>query len=339
MAEDSDRKPKVKRQDSARKNDNPQQQLLLAPGPGRILCAPSDSPEYRSFLTNFCSTFQNKQLPEFNDIGMPEARSLVHHITERNGSDNAALIARELQVLMIISRSKPHREMFLEIGGVQASIGAMRRYAAYPDVQVQGCKSLVNMGKSHAAKDLIGQSEGIQTVVDAMEEHKEIEEVQEVGCWAMGALVVAHVENKHRAAQCGAVEAVVDAVKAFGGVDKIQQVGLWALGSLAANFGDNSVRIGRRGGVTHVIGVAKTWIDHPMIAEMACWALANMAAAGGKPADYIVKKEGPQAVMAVMKKWEKAPNIQYAGTVALAHLGSESALTKLLDYPAFVFFQ
>mmetsp|Transcript_35787 Transcript_35787/g.84123 ORF Transcript_35787/g.84123 Transcript_35787/m.84123 type:complete len:112 (+) Transcript_35787:85-420(+) len=88
-----------------------------------------------------------------------------------------------------------------------------------------------------------------------------------------------------------------------------------------------------------VIGVAKTWIDHPMIAEMACWALANMAAAGGKPADYIVKKEGPQAVMAVMKKWEKAPNIQYAGTVALAHLGSESALTKLLDYPAFVFFQ
>eukprot|EP00961_Rhodomonas_salina_P262887 3552527-Rhodomonas_salina.2 len=57
MAEDSDRKPKVKRQDSARKNDNPQQQLLLAPGPGRT------SPLLRPSMTNACRAVQGFCVP------------------------------------------------------------------------------------------------------------------------------------------------------------------------------------------------------------------------------------------------------------------------------------
>eukprot|EP00286_Rhodomonas_abbreviata_P022460 CAMPEP_0181299916 /NCGR_PEP_ID=MMETSP1101-20121128/6605_1 /TAXON_ID=46948 /ORGANISM="Rhodomonas abbreviata, Strain Caron Lab Isolate" /LENGTH=216 /DNA_ID=CAMNT_0023405105 /DNA_START=199 /DNA_END=846 /DNA_ORIENTATION=+ len=213
MTEESEKKAKVKRQDSTgSKGGDSARQLLLAPGPSRILCAPSDSREYTAFLCSFCSTYQTRHNDlDFNDIGLPEVRSLVQHIKQRNGSDNATIMAREIQVLMIICRSPSHKAMFVANGGVQAVIGALRRYAAYPDVQVQGCKAMVNLGKGYQAKVIVGINGGLQSIVDAMGEHQGIVEVQEMGCWAIGSVVAAHQENKSAAADCGAVEAVVEA--------------------------------------------------------------------------------------------------------------------------------
>lgn len=100
--------------------------------------------------------------------------------------------------------------------------------------QINGCRALINMGKGFSAKGVCYDSRAVQAIIEAMCEHKDLDEVQEKGCWALGALVKAHSENKIQAGDAGACEAVCEALRCYSGQEGLQQVGLWAMGSLAA---------------------------------------------------------------------------------------------------------
>ena len=84
-------------------------------GPSRILCAPPDSPEYLSFVNSFCVTHQgSKEENKFKDIQLPEVQALTASLKARTGSANASIVARELQVVMIVCRNDEHKRMFVE---------------------------------------------------------------------------------------------------------------------------------------------------------------------------------------------------------------------------------
>lgn len=83
----------------------------------------------------------------------------------------------------------------------------MFRYTSSSEIQVKGCKALINMGKGNEAKDLVRKCGALETLVCAMQEHAECDEVQEKVAWALGSLVAAFPENKVRkpaAKECGA---------------------------------------------------------------------------------------------------------------------------------------
>eukprot|EP00802_Teleaulax_amphioxeia_P016623 Tamp_16747.p1 GENE.Tamp_16747~~Tamp_16747.p1 ORF type:complete len:345 (+),score=71.30 Tamp_16747:214-1248(+) len=309
-------------------------------GPSRILCAPADSPEYVSFINSFCVTHQGKKEEnKFADICMPEVKALTNNLKGRSGSANAHLVARELQVVMIVCRNDEHKRMFVDAGCIPQTVAVMGRFAAYPEVQIQGFKALINMGKGNEAKTQIGASGGLAVVVAAMSEWKESDEVQEIGIWATGSIVAANFQNKVFAGDSGSIEAVTSAMSAYPGNIGLQQVGLWTIGCLAANHSENAHRIGKKGGISLVINAMKAFSDIPSLQEMGCWALACLAASGGKVAEKICQKDGPGTVMAAMNHQKNNANLQLAGFTALAHLGSQSAMNKLMTMPAFSFFQ
>ena len=313
---------------------------LTGPGPAHVLCAPPDSPEYLSFINSFCVAWQHKKdASAFVDIGAPEVRALSGHILNRSGSAQAAVVARELQVAMIVCRSDEHKKLFVDLGCVQAVLAALGRFPSCPEVLIQGFKALINMGKGFEAKTLIGSHGGLGLIAFAMHEWKDSDELQEIGIWVTGSIVVACPHNKILAGEAGCVDATVEAMRNFPGNIGLQQVGLWALGSLSANHSENAVRIGKRGGIGLVINAMKAFCDIPSLQEMGCWALACLAACGGKVCEKIIEKDGPATVMAAIGKQKDNANLQLAAFTALAHLGSQAANQKLLTMPAFVFFQ
>jgi len=321
---------------------------LLSPGPPRVLCGSSSSPEYQVFLSRFCNAHRAKGNKEdFGEVGMAECRSLIKHISERTSGGGGgqplnsivAVLCSELEVVMIVARSQAHQCMFVEQGAIEAVTAVMGTYLMFDKAQVCGFKALINLCKGELPKTLSHQCGAVNAVVTAMTEHKEMDEVQEVGCWCLGALVAAHQESKQRAGECGGIDAVCRALRAYSGHEGLQQVALWALGSLAANASDNASQIGKRGGIQLVVNAMRNFSENPQLQEMGCWALANLAACNARCAEYIGKKEGPQAIISAMKQFPKAANVQYTGVVALSHLGSDAAIEKLLSFPSFALFQ
>jgi hypothetical protein len=200
---------------------SPTNQLV---GPSRILCAPPDSPEYLSFVNTFCVTHQgSKEENKFKDILIPEVQALTANLKERTGSANASIVARELQVVMIVCRNDEHKRMFVEAGCIPQTLAVMSRYAAFPEVQIQGFKALINMGKGMDAKTEIGSNGGFSVIVSAMDIWKESDEVQEIGIWATGSTVAAHFQNKIHAGEAGSIEAVVEAMRSYPGNIGLQQ--------------------------------------------------------------------------------------------------------------------
>mmetsp|Transcript_27222 Transcript_27222/g.88952 ORF Transcript_27222/g.88952 Transcript_27222/m.88952 type:complete len:345 (-) Transcript_27222:9-1043(-) len=337
---DREKKSKNKNSEGRGSNISPRDQLQVLCGPFRTLCSPRDSQEYLSFLSSFCNVYKNKgDESDFSSVGAPEAAAMVKNISSRLGSTSAGILAKELQVVFILCRSDAHKVLFVEHRALEETIAALHRFAAHPDVLIQGFKALINMGKNDRAKSIIGAQGAPAVIVQAMQDFKDLAEVQQVGTWCLGSIVVVHMENKHIAGEANAPEAILEVMKAFPGNIELQQVSLWALGSLCANFPSNGVRIGRKGGISLIIQAMKVFADIPSIQEMGCWALANLAACGGKVAEKIESKDGPQAIMAAMRTHEKQQNLQYAGLVALAHLGSPAAIQKFLALPAFAYFQ
>jgi len=337
MSEEARKRAERKSKRAEIQSGSPRHPLI---GPSRILCAPLDSPEYLSFVNTFCVTHQgSKEENKFKDIGTPEVKALVKHLKERSGSAYASIVARELQVVMIVCRNDEHKAMFVDASCVLETLAVMGRFAAYPEVQIQGFKALINMGKGNEAKSQIGNAGGFHIIVSAMDEWKESDEVQEIGIWVTGSIVAANYQNKVFAGEAGAIEAVLQALRAYPGNIGLQQVGLWTLGCLAANHPENSNKIGKKGGISIVINAMKAFSNISSLQEMGCWALACLAAAGGKVAAKIIEKDGPNTVMASMNAQKLNPNIQLAGFTALAHLGSQSAIQKLMTMPAFSFFQ
>lgn len=337
MSEEARKRAERKSKRAEMASGSPRTALI---GPSRILCAPLDSPEYLSFVNTFCVTHQgSKEENKFKDIGMPEVKALTANLKARSGSADASIVARELQVVMIVCRNDEHKGLFVDAGCILETLGVMVRFPAHPEVQIQGFKALINMGKGTDAKSLIGNNGGFQVIVSAMNEWRESDEVQEIGIWVTGSIVAANFQNKIHAGESGAIDSVLHAMRSYPGNIGLQQVGLWTIGSLAANHADNAFQIGKKGGISIVINAMKAFSDIPSLQEMGCWALACLAASGGKVSDKIVQKDGPGTVMAAMNNQKGNPNIQLAGFTALAHLGSQSAINKLMTMPAFSFFQ
>mmetsp|Transcript_34708 Transcript_34708/g.85400 ORF Transcript_34708/g.85400 Transcript_34708/m.85400 type:complete len:397 (+) Transcript_34708:26-1216(+) len=323
--------------------DLPKVRSLLAPGPARVLCGSGSSPEYESFLSRFCNAHREKGNREhFGDVGMAEIKSLVGNIRERAGrveSHAARTLANELELVMIVARSEEHRRMFEECGGIYAASAAMHTYASFSDIQVNGCKALINMGKGGAAKEQIGRSGALEVIVNAMQEHFECDQVQEKGTWALGVLVATCPENKVLVGEAGGVDSICEAMRMYSGNGQMQQTCLWALGSLAANYPDNAARMGKKGGLVLIVNAMKNFAESASMQEMGCWAMANIAAGNLRCSEYLVKKEGPQCVIQAMKTFPKSTSLQYVGLVALCHFGSDAALEKLMTLPSFALFQ
>jgi general stress protein YciG len=238
-------------------------------GPSRILCAPPHSPEYLSFVNTFCVTYQgNKEETRFKDIQQPEVTALTANLKVRSGSADASIVARELQVIMIVCRNEEHKACFVDAGCIPETLAAMSRFTAFPEVQIQGCKALINMGKDNDAKSQIGNNGGFQIITCAMEEWKDSDEVQEIGIWAIGSIVASNFQNKNTAGESGSIEVVLQALRSYPGNIALQQVGLWTLGSLAANHRENGNKIGKKGGISLVINAMKAFSDIPSLQEM-----------------------------------------------------------------------
>jgi len=238
-----------------------------------------------------------------------------------------------------VARSDLHSDLFVRQGGIEAVTAAMSAYIAFSEIQINGCRALINMSKGFSSMGVTYSCGALRPVIEAMVEHKDDDEVQEKGCWAIGALVKANPETKMQAGEWGGCEAVCQALRDYSGHEVMQQVGLWAMGSLSANNGENSGKLGRAGGVVLCINAMRNFCTNPTISDIGCWVLANMAACNSKCNEYIQKKEGPQAIIAAMRQHPKHPGVQYTGVSALSHLGSDAATQKILSLPAFALFQ
>jgi len=84
----------------------------------------------------------------------------------------ARALTLELELVMIVARSEEHQMWFVECGGIEAVSSVMSTYIGFAEVQIVGCKALINMGKGHGPQGICYSCGALQAIVDAMNEHK-----------------------------------------------------------------------------------------------------------------------------------------------------------------------
>ena len=150
----------------------------------------------------------------------------------------------------------------VELGGLAATLEAMRTFDADAEVQRGGAEVLAWMASSEENEigNKIASEGGIEVFLKAVRGFPDHEKVLERNLCALGNLACDD-DNKVKIAAAGGIEVAIEAMKKHSEVAEVQDNGCFMLGNVASDNPDNQVKIAAAGGIE--VAIAEAMKKHP----------------------------------------------------------------------------
>ena len=199
---------------------------------------------------------------------------------------------------------KETRETFAELGGIAATVAAMKHRVHIERVQQFACLAIVSLATDDLNQTLLGSGGCIEAILAAMRQHVASEDLQRYGCLALRSLAVNNDPVASQVFRNGGIDTIMTAMLVHEKDARIQECGCATLRTLATTTNHLIAAIGKQGGIEAVMNAMLNHRLNPRVQQYGCAILCKLAS-NKRNKDIILKDGGLNAVMAALSTHER----------------------------------
>eukprot|EP00930_Biecheleria_cincta_P029479 TRINITY_DN20505_c0_g1_i1.p1 TRINITY_DN20505_c0_g1~~TRINITY_DN20505_c0_g1_i1.p1 ORF type:complete len:501 (+),score=77.56 TRINITY_DN20505_c0_g1_i1:76-1578(+) len=214
-------------------------------------------------------------------------------------------------IAAIVASGNDGRTCVGALGGIQALVSAMHRYANSVDLQESCCRGLKELAAQHATNcQSLLQVSGLDAVVEAMRLHPASAQLQVAACGVIRNTSSGSSKCQSQLASLGAMQRVMCAVAWHSKDVRVQCAGIWALFCLVLQNRALQGEAVAQGAIHAVLSAMKAQTSVRAVQEAGCYALRELASA--VVTDVSLWSDMAQAVSRAMRD-HSDPALQKAG--------------------------
>lgn len=222
--------------------------------------------------------------------------------------------------LSIMSNNDAIVETFVECGGIQSIVKAMKRFPKHPGIQEQSCGTIWNLlaSKTFDAKISFGKAGGVNCLIAVLQNMAQNAGVVEQACGASWNLISGDSSKiKNEFAEKGGMEYLIRAMAANQRDDRIQEYACGAALRLMACNEDSVNVFAEHGGIDCILSAMEHFHDTPAVLLQAYGAAWHFMKDNGTRTavfadESVDESEGIECVIEMMKENDFCSDIDEA---------------------------